>query len=60
MFEAISEALLGIFILVASFLPALTETLPKFLKSLPSPPAWIVLSLTVIDFFSATNWTLTD
>ena len=55
-FEVISKYLPGILnTLVANFLPALAELLPKFLKKLRSPSTYIVLSLKVIDFFSDTN-----
>ena len=61
-FEAVSRTLPGFFNkFVANFLPALAETLPKFLKKLHGPSACIVLSLTILDFFlvqiesSATN-----
>ena len=51
-FEVISKALTGSFnALVAKFLPALAQLLPKFLKKLPSPFACIVLLETVLDFF---------
>ena len=52
MFAVISKAREGFFYtLVANFLPALAENFPKFLKKLPNPSAFIVLSLTNIDFF---------
>ena len=37
--------------LVANFLTALAEIFPKLLKKLPNFSAFIVLSLTVVDFF---------
>ena len=52
MFAPISRALPGFFnTLVAIFLPALEDIFPRILKKLPRPSAYIVLSLTIIDFF---------
>ena len=60
-FEANSNDLPGFFYtLVATFLPALAEILPRFLKNLPNPSACIVLSLNIIDFFKITNRTLSN
>ena len=53
MFAVISEVRDGFFkSFLANFLPTSTELLPRLLKKSVKPSASIVLSLTIIDFFS--------